>query len=789
MIIFTFLITRDMTKTIKKHAILLFLFATMLACTNNKTTIIADYNTVPLPQEIAQKGAGAFVLNKQTKICYGQNNEQQKKNAAFLALYLKQLTGLNLELTDKELSANAIILKNDYPHDLAESYHLAVNSENIVINGADEAGTFHGIQTLRKSLAGAKAGDEVHFPAVEITDYPRFRYRGTHLDVSRHLFSVDEVKTVIDILALHNINYFHWHITDDQGWRIEIKSRPKLTAISSMRHQTVIGKNTSEFDETPYGGFYTQEEVKDIIKYAQDQHITIIPEVDLPGHMVAALAAYPELGCTGGPYEVEGQWGIFEDVLCAGNEEIFTFLEDVYTEIIDLFPSEYINVGGDECPKTRWETCPKCQAKIKELGLKKDAHHTAEEYLQSYVIQRMEKFINSKGRRVIGWDEILEGGIAPDATILSWRGTEGGITAARQHHDVIMVPASHFYFDYYQSQDLSLEPFGIGGYVPVEKVYSFNPLPEELTADEHKYIIGVQANLWVEYIATAAHLQYMYLPRLAALSEIQWLEQDKRDYQRFLPRVMKLTKIYDLLGYKYAEHIFDVAAATESDFEAREIEITLNTQDGARIYYSLDGENPVDGTLYEKPFRIHKTATLKAVALRDGEASRVFEKTYNINKATFKNIALKHAPSTNYVSEQTTALVDGIQSTKAYNTGEWLGFYGNDLDVIVDLEETTEISEVKIGNYISLYDVIFPATKMQVYVSEDNETFTEVYNAEITERPSEKKGNLTAFTASFNPVNARYVHIVSETVKAVPDWMTWRAGRTAFQFVDEITIN
>jgi hexosaminidase len=750
---------------------------------------MADYDIVPLPQEIARKDAGAFVPNEQTKICYDPNCEGQKKNAQFLALYLNQLTGLNLEITEKKQSKNVILLKNDFRHSTAEAYRLTVDAKSIVIDGADVAGTFRGIQTVRKSLAGTKTGDRIAFPAVEITDYPRFAYRGTHLDVSRHLFSTDDVKTVIDMLALHNINYFHWHITDDQGWRIEIKSRPKLTTIGSMRRQTVIGKNTGEFDGIPYGGYYTQEEVKDIVRYAQDRYITIIPEVDLPGHAVATLAAYPELGCTGGPYEVEGQWGIFEDVLCAGNEDIFTFLEDVYSEIMALFPSEYINVGGDECPKTRWKTCPKCQAKIKELGLEKDDHHTAEEYLQSYVIQRMERFINSKGRRVIGWDEILEGGIAPDATVLSWRGIEGGIEAAQQHHDVIMAPTSYFYFDYYQSQDHRLEPFGIGGYVPVEKVYSFDPLPEELTADEHRYVIGVQANLWTEYVTTAAHLQYMYLPRLAALCEVQWLEQERRDYRHFLPRVMKLTKIYDLLGYRYAEHIFDVTATVESDFEAREMEITLHTQDDARIYYSLDGGNPVDGILYEQPLRIGQTTTLKAVAVRDGEIRRVFEQTYNINKATFKNIALKDAPSTNYVSEQTTVLVDGIQSTKAYNSGEWLGFYGNDLDVTVDLGESTEISEVKAGNYISLCDAIFPATKVQVYVSEDNETFTEVYSAQMTDRPSERNGNLTAFAASFNPVHARYVRIVSETVKAIPDWMDGQAGRPAFQFVDELVIN
>ena len=550
-------------KKITTNLLLISISACFIFSSCNKSNMMTvDYQVVPLPQEISMHEGNGFTLNRRTKIQYPQGDEVQKRNADFLSLYIKQITGLNLQTTDETTLENVIILKNDYSSDKEEAYKITVDSRSIVIDGSNQAGTFYGIQTLRKSLAGINSANKILLPACQIEDYPRFGYRGTHLDVARHMFTVEEIKTFIDILALHNINTFHWHLTDDQGWRIEIKSRPKLTEISSMRAQTVIGRNTGEFDGKPYGGFYTQDEAKDIIHYAQERFITIIPEIDLPGHMVAALAAYPELGCTGGPYKVEEQWGIFDDVLCAGNDDIFVFLEDVYTEIIDLFPSKYINVGGDECPKTQWKVCPKCQKRIKELGLKSDVKHTKEEYLQSYVIQRMEKFINSKGRRVIGWDEILEGGIAPDATILSWRGIEGGITAAKQSHDVVMVPTSYLYFDYYQSQDRNTEPLGIGGYVPVEKVYSFNPIPEELTKEQQKYIIGVQANLWTEYVKTAEHMQYMLLPRLAALSEVQWMKQENRNYQEFLPRVTKLTHLYDLFGYNYAKHIFEVKDST-----------------------------------------------------------------------------------------------------------------------------------------------------------------------------------------------------------------------------------
>lgn len=765
----------------------LFLFA----CTeNNKTPFEADFRVIPLPDSIEKIDSESFKLDKNTKIVYPQGDEDQKRNADFLISYLKQITALNLSATSESLTENVIILSSDYKSDIAESYELTVNQNTIIINGMDAAGTFHGIQTLRKSLSEATNKNEISFPAVEIKDSPRFLYRGMHLDVARHMFDVNAVKTYIDILALHNINYFHWHLTDDQGWRIEIKSRPKLSEISSMRAQTVIGKNTGEYDGKPYGGYYTQEEVKDIIQYAAERFITIIPEVDLPGHMVAALAAYPELGCTGGPYEVIQEWGVFEDVLCAGNDEIFTFLEDVYTEIIDLFPSEYINVGGDECPKSRWEECPKCQARINELGLKDDAHHTAEEYLQSYVIQRMEKFINSKGRRVIGWDEILEGGIAPNATILSWRGIEGGIVAAKQQHDVIMVPTSHFYFDYYQSEDIKNEPFGIGGYVPVEKVYSFNPLPEELTVDEQKYIIGVQANIWCEYVKSEQHLQHMVLPRMAALCEVQWTKEENKDYSDFLIRVSKLAKLYDMLGYNYAKHIFEVNGKTKTDFEKKQIELSLSASDDAAILYTIDGSNPDENSdLYSAPIIINESCTVKAIPIRNGKITdRLYEKSFNINKATFKKIELTHQPHRKYRSEESTILVDGLQSTNAFNSGEWSGFYENDLDIIIDLEETVEISKVEFGNYVSLYDQIFPSTGIQVYISDDKENFTKVYDEEISARPSEKDGNFTTFTATFEPVNTRYVKIVSNTVKSIPDWMTWRAGRKAFQFIDEIVV-
>ena len=475
-------------------SILILLFFILISCSDKKT-IEAGYQIVPLPQEISQNGNGNFILDKQTVIVYDENNDTLRQTASFLSEYIKQNTGIHIRITDQPKEKNIILLNTQYTHHNPEAYNLIIDQDKILISGASLPAVFYGIQTLRKSIPIQNNTTTIIFPAVHIKDYPRFSYRGMHLDVGRHMFPTESIKKYIDILALHNINKFHWHLTDDQGWRIEIKKYPELTQIGSMREQTLIGKNSGEYDGKPYGGFYTQDEIREIVKYAQDRFITIIPEVDLPGHMLAALSTYPNLGCTGGPYKVAQTWGVFDDVLCAGNEEIYPFLENVFDEVIELFPSEYIHIGGDECPKSRWEKCPKCQAKIRELGIKEDAEHTIEEKLQSHVIQRMEKYINSKGRKIIGWDEILEGGIAPNASIMSWRGLEGGIEAARQQHDVIMTPTDYLYFDYYQALDIKDELFGIGGYVPLEKVYSFNPLPKELTIEEQKYIIGVQANV------------------------------------------------------------------------------------------------------------------------------------------------------------------------------------------------------------------------------------------------------------------------------------------------------
>ncbi len=540
----------------------------ILACSSCGVETTANYQVIPLPQEVALSQESPFNLNAGTIIAYPKNNELLKRNAEFLAEYISQSTGHTLQTEalapGSEAPKGAITLGLDPAIDNREGYVLTVKADRVTLNGQTENGVFYGIQTLRKSIPAETKATSILLPAGSIQDEPRFSYRGMHLDVGRHFFPIEFVKKYIDLLALHNMNTFHWHLTEDQGWRIEIKKYPKLTEIGAWRDRTVIGRNTEEYDNTRYGGFYTQEQAKEIVKYAGERYITVIPEVDLPGHMLAALAAYPEMGCTGGPYEVCPRWGVFEDVLCIGNEKSMQFLEDVMAEIIDIFPSKYIHIGGDEAPRTRWEKCPKCQARIRTEKLKADKNHTAEDRLQSYCMTRIEKFLNSKGRRIIGWDEILEGDVAPNATVMSWRGSAGGIKAAQLGHDVIMTPNDYCYFDYYQSEDTQNEPFAIGGFVPLEKVYSLNPTAS-LTEEQAKHILGAQANLWTEYIPTSEQAEYMVLPRMAALAEVQWTQPEKKDYTNFTTRLAGLIGLYRRDGHNNREPYGQQADSTATE--------------------------------------------------------------------------------------------------------------------------------------------------------------------------------------------------------------------------------
>ena len=772
------------------HALLAGALA--LACASCTAEKEANYQVIPLPQEVSLTQGNPFKLNENVLIVYPENNALLQRNAEFLSEYIQQAT--NYAPKTKAIAAgeqvkNAIVLGLDPGIANKEGYVLTTTPEGISINGQTENGVFYGIQTLRKSIPAEAKGATVLIPAGEIKDEPRFSYRGMHLDVGRHFFPKEFMKKYIDLLALHNMNTFHWHLTDDQGWRIEIKKYPKLTEIGSQRSRTVIGRNTQEYDNTPYGGFFTQEEAKEIVKYAQERYITVIPEVDLPGHMLAALAAYPEMGCTGGPYEVCPRWGIFEDVLCIGNDQTMQFLEDVMNEIIEIFPSKYVHIGGDEAPRTRWEKCPKCQARIKTEGLKADKNHTAEDRLQSYCMTRIEEFLNSKGRQIIGWDEILEGDVAPNATVMSWRGMEGGIKAAQLGHDVIMTPTSFCYFDYYQTADTKDEPLGIGGYVPIEKVYSLEPVPAVLTEEQSKHILGAQANLWTEYIHSSEHVEYMVLPRMAALAEVQWTQPEKKDFKDFTKRLARLMKFYQRDGFNYAKHVFDLKVDFTPDVTKKAVVVTLSTIDDAPIYYTLDGTEPTTASLkYTEPVSITETADFQAVVIRPEGKSKVVNKKISFNKATYCPIELTFQPSEKYKFGGAITLVDGMKGNDSYATGAWLGFVGGDVEAIIDLGQETEIKQVATNAIVDMSAWIMGSTGLVVSISDDNKEFREVAAKDIPAETNIDKKGVENYEITFDPVKARYVKVVIKRSPALPKGHAGE-GKAAYMFIDEIEVD
>lgn len=771
---------------LSKSVLLFAAIVGMMSCSNGKTAK-GDYGIIPLPQEVAlANGATPYVLKPSTQITFSEGNEKLAETAKFLSSFVKESTGYELKQAAGK-ATGGIHLTIDSSIQNPEGYRLTVTADGIEIAGASEAAVFYGVQTLRKALPVVATDLNIELPAVTINDYPRFKYRGMMLETSRHFIPVDSVKNYIDLLALHNLNTMHWHLTDDQGWRIEIKKYPELTQIGSKRKETVIGRNSGKYDGKEHDGFYTQDQIRDVIAYAQKRFITIIPEIDMPGHQQAALATYPTMGCTGGPYEVWTQWGVSDDVICAGNDSAMVFLENVLSEIIDLFPSQYIHIGGDECPKSRWKECPKCQARIKALGIKGDKKHSAEEYLQSYVISRMEKFVSSKGRRIIGWDEILEGGLAPNATVMSWRGIEGGIEAAQQGHDAIMTPNSYMYFDYYQSTDTENDPLAIGGYVPLDKVYSYEPIPDVLTPEQRPHIIGVQANLWSEYLPTYSQRQYMTLPRLSALAEIQWTEPAKKDYKSFLNRMLHMAALYDRLGYSYGKHIFDVYASFTPDTENGQIIVDLSTIGEGDIHYTLDGSEPTATSLtYGGPLNIREDVTLKAIVVRPTGNSRVFTEKISYNKATAKPVTLKEAPSRGYEFKGAQVLTDGLTGNDNYKTGRWLGFQGKDLDATIDLLQPTEIQKVSFNTNAVPGDWIMGAAGVTVKVSDDGKTFREVASKTMPESKQSYDSELQSQEVSFPPVTARYVEVIIKSSK-LPTWHSGK-GNPAYIFVDEINI-
>ncbi|GAB2815838.1 beta-N-acetylhexosaminidase [Ferruginibacter profundus] len=763
----------------------------------------SQLNIVPMPAEV-KMGKGEVDLKNITSIRFFSPGGLDQP-ARELANKIGTLTGTSIKVWNfaamessvtkkiqKSKSTNCIDLSL-IPYDKKDlldnndEYSLTITQNKqgslIQISGSSEKGIFYGIQTLLQLLPSSK--NKLTVPQLTINDEPRFKYRGMHLDVARHFFPVSFVKKYIDYLAAYKYNTFHWHLTDDQGWRIEIKKYPLLTQVGGCRAQTLIGRYGSDkYDGTKYCGYYTQEQIKEIVKYAADHYITVIPEIEMPGHGMAALASYPYLGCTKGPYKTFETWGVIEDVFCAGNDSTFTFLQNVLDEVVQLFPSKYIHIGGDECPKERWKVCPLCQKRIKDNQLK-DEHA-----LQSYFINRIEKYLNSKGKNIIGWDEILEGGLAPNATVMSWRGEEGGIEAAKQNHDVIMTPGSHCYIDHSQSKNE--DSITIGGYLPLEKVYSYEPIPAVLNAAQAKHILGAQANLWTEYIGNTSKVEYMIFPRMIALSEVLWSPKEKRDWNNFESRLPAVFERLDKQKINYSKAYYDLQSTVlptdNYDGVLWKIE-SKNKNAKIRWIPSMLSSAAFD---YVKPILINKTTDGISASLLNNNnipLSSVFQ-TFHFNKATGKKITLATEPSKNYPGSGAFTLVDGVQNEKGLaKSNEFLGFSGKDLDATIDLKTTTDISKITVHVMDQNGSWIYLPAAVEITYLPDRDLTPELIAAAPKEikiiDPIKDKGAKTIVLEGKH--SCRFVHVVVKNFGIIPSGNPG-AGSAAWLFVDEIEV-
>jgi hexosaminidase len=620
----------------KKLLSIMLMLLTISSLSAQNTIKKNSLSIVPYPLSVKET-PGKFIITAHTVIRVDTENAELMKIAKTLAHTFKEATGYQIPIgTNKGVvTPNSIALKLKKETDTLgdEGYALSVRPTGITISANQPQGIFYGLQTIKQLLPlKTLHAASVSIPLTEIVDKPRFKWRGLMLDVGRYFYSVDFIKKYLDYMAMYKLNTFHWHLTEDHGWRIEIKKYPKLTQIGAWRAGTQYDKAPNQIDKNPHGGYYTQGQVREIVAYAKDRYINVVPEIEMPGHSLAALVAYPELSCTGGPFKMPIQWAIQKDVYCPGNEQTFKFLEDVLTEVVALFPSPVIHIGGDECPKDRWKVCPKCQARIKAEGLK-DEHE-----LQSYFIKRIENFLLTKNKRIIGWDEILEGGLAPNATVMSWRGIQGGISAAQQHHNVIMTPGEFMYFDHYQGEPYQ-EPVAIGGFLPLEKVYAYEPVSAELSADEAVYIKGVQANIWSEYIHSAEKVEYMTLPRAAALAETAWTPSRLKNWEGFKERMETQYKRYDKLGINYSKSAYDVFQDIKTDTLNKKARITLTTNSfKPEIHFTIDASEPVAASpVYSIPFEIKAPATIKSANFKNGrQISKVSVFSVNPDNAAFE---------------------------------------------------------------------------------------------------------------------------------------------------------
>lgn len=738
---------------------ILFLFICPLLAVACNKRVVADYNVIPQVQYLSVKDGDVYVFDSSRKLVY--DNQDSRRSLELFAQDLEELVGIRPSVAagTSEDAKDNVYFTLGLQDGRKEAYSINVSSDGILVRAVAPEGIYRATRTLLKSV-GTEKTSSVEFPSAEVSDWPRFGYRGLMLDVSRHFSDVEMVKRTIDMLALHQLNIFHWHLTDDQGWRIEIKSHPELTEVGAWRDDTVVGRYLGGTDYPTdgkrHGEFYTQEQIREIVAYAKERYIEIIPEIDLPGHTSAVLAAYPQLGCEDKEYKVANRWGVIRDVLCAGNPASLDLFKDIMDEVCDLFPGKYIHLGGDECVKDRWKACPKCQRKIRELGLKDGSRYSKEDYLQSWFMGEVASFVQSKGKRVIGWDEILEGVPMDDSVIMSWRGTEGGITAARMGHDVVMTPTSDMYFDQSQTLASQLEEIPVGGFINVMKVYSYEPLPASLTPEQQKHILGCQANVWCEYMPEERIRQYQMLPRLAALSEVQWTMPERKNYKDFLKRLPKMLSIYDHYGYNYAKHIFDVACSYSVNVEKGSLEVSLSTLGNDPIYYTLDGTSPQTkkAMLYDDtPIVISSPSELKVSVLRNGKFTK--EETLfklDCNKATFKKVNISTTLNIMQAHLPHEILTDGIIGSLRCDDYRWMSCTGR-MSLILDLGKSESFSRIGWVALNSKSENILVPQNVKIQISEDGKQYCTILDIEknheiqaeqSVERISEEVGAQTA---------------------------------------------
>ena len=764
-----------------------------------KTTLIAlfilissavvaqkDIAIIPKPANIEVK-EGVFQFSKDTKIIAG--NAAQKEIVTALMNKFKAATGWQPEFSNKKPKNNYIEFKIDKNLN-HEAYQLEVTSKSIVITAKENAGLIYGLETIRQLLPTAiESKNQVAnvnwvIPNVSIKDEPRFQWRGLMLDLSRHFFDKNYVIQTIDRLAMLKMNVLHLHLVDDQGWRIEIKKYPKLTEIGAWRvnQENVIWNARLTVDPNEkgtYGGFLTQEELKEIVKYAATKNIQIIPEIEMPAHVSSAIAAYPELACFNQKIGVPsgGVWPI-TDIYCAGKENTFEFLQDVIDEVIAIFPSKYIHIGGDEATKTNWETCPHCQKRMQEEGLK-NVHE-----LQSYFVKRMEKYINSKGKKVIGWDEILEGGLAPDATVMSWRGTQGGMEASEQGHDVIMTPGSHCYFNIYQGPQ-NEEPLAFGGFIPLTKVYHFDPVVDEMTPEQAKHILGAQANLWAEYIESTQESEYMIFPRLGAMAEVLWSPKEARNWNDFTTRLPSLLARFDYLGINYSKSAYLISAASKAILDKKQIKVALKNEfPNADIRYVLDNKKLDNQAIkYTDSITIQGTTILKASLFKkDKPVGKVFTDSIQFHKAVGNKLTFKNPYHENYKADGPLGLVNIIRGSKNFHDGQWQAWLVDDMEVVIDLEKNQSIHQVTLGALENQGSGIYFPTEIKAFISTDGKTYKEVGKI-IRPFAINSNSELKDFKISFEKTNARFVKVIATNLKKSPK------EESTFLFFDEILID